>query len=161
MDLSARLQQLEQLVLEAKSMPLSSSVLVSREELLQMISEMQESIPEEIKQARWIVKDREDLLGKARAEGERIVEQAHEEQRRMALKEEVARIRIKVGRATPVDADVADDRQMTQIGMAAMREFGRIDTWVNNAGLGMYGRGGAQPNDQKRNHIEMKELGVG
>ena len=85
MDLSARLQQLEQLVLEAKSMPLSSSVLVSREELLQMISEMQESIPEEIKQARWIVKDREDLLGKARAEGERIVEQAHEEQRRMAL----------------------------------------------------------------------------
>jgi F0F1-type ATP synthase membrane subunit b/b' len=56
-----------------------------------MISEMKESIPEEIKQARWIVKDREDLLGKARAEGERIVEQAHEEQRRMALKEEVAR----------------------------------------------------------------------
>ncbi len=91
MDLSARLVQLEQLVIEAKSMPLSSSVLVSREELLQMISEMQESLPEEIKQARWIVKDREDLLGKARAEGERIVEQAHEEQRRMALKEEVAR----------------------------------------------------------------------
>ena len=72
-------------------MPLSSSVLVSRDELLQMISEMQESIPEEIKQARWIVKDREDLLGKARAEGERIVEQAHEDQRRLALKEEVAR----------------------------------------------------------------------
>src|SRR5206468_581690 len=71
MDLSARLQQLEQLVLEAKSMPLSSSVLVSRDELLQMISEMQESIPEEIKQARWIVKDREDLLGKARAAARR------------------------------------------------------------------------------------------
>jgi vacuolar-type H+-ATPase subunit H len=91
MDLVGRLQQLEQLVLEAKSMPLSSSVLVNREELLQMLSETQESLPEEIKQARWIVKDREDLLSKARAEGERIVEQAHEEQRRMALKEEVAR----------------------------------------------------------------------
>jgi vacuolar-type H+-ATPase subunit H len=91
MDLSGRLQQLEQLVLEAKSMPLSSSVLVNREEVLQMLTEMQESLPEEIKQARWIVKDREDLLGKARAEGERLVEQAHEEQRRMALKEEVAR----------------------------------------------------------------------
>jgi len=91
MDLAGRLQQLEELVLEAKSMPLSSSVLVNREEVLQMLSDMQESLPEEIKQARWIVKDREDLLGKARAEGERIVEQAHEEQRRMALKEEVAR----------------------------------------------------------------------
>ena len=56
-----------------------------------MLTDMQESLPEEIKQARWIVKDREDLLAKARAEGERIVDQAHEEQRRMALKEEVAR----------------------------------------------------------------------
>jgi F0F1-type ATP synthase membrane subunit b/b' len=91
MDLAGRLQQLEQLVLEAKSMPLSSSVLVNREEILQMLAEMQESLPEEIKQARWIVKDREDLLTKARAEGERIVDQAHEDQRRMALKEEVAR----------------------------------------------------------------------
>ncbi len=91
MDLAGRLQQLEQLVLEAKSMPLSSSVLVNRDEVLQMLTEMQESLPEEVKRARWIVKDREDLLSKARAEGERIVEQAHEEQRRMALKEEVAR----------------------------------------------------------------------
>jgi F0F1-type ATP synthase membrane subunit b/b' len=91
MDLAGRLQQLEELVLEAKSMPLSSSVLVNKDEVLEMLSEMQESLPEEIKQARWIVKDREDLLSKARAEGERIVEHAHEEQRRMALKEEVAR----------------------------------------------------------------------
>jgi vacuolar-type H+-ATPase subunit H len=91
MDLASRLQQLEELVREAKSMPLSSSVLVNREEVLEMLNEMQESIPEEIKQARWIVRDREDLLAKARADGERIVEQAREEQRRLALKEEVAR----------------------------------------------------------------------
>ena len=91
MDLSGRLEQLVQLINEAKSMPLSSSVLVNRDEILQMVGEMQESLPEEIKQARWIVKDREDLLAKARAEGERVIEQAREEQRRMALKEEVAR----------------------------------------------------------------------
>jgi F0F1-type ATP synthase membrane subunit b/b' len=90
LDLATRLLQLEELVREAKSMPLSSSVLVSRDEVLEMVKEMQESLPEEIKQARWIVKDREELLAKARAEGERIVEQAREEQRRMALKEEIA-----------------------------------------------------------------------
>jgi F0F1-type ATP synthase membrane subunit b/b' len=90
MDLATRLQQLEELVREAKSMPLSSSVLVSRDEVLQMVAEMQEALPEEIKQARWIVKDREELLAKARSEGERIVEQAREEQRRMAMKEAIA-----------------------------------------------------------------------
>jgi F0F1-type ATP synthase membrane subunit b/b' len=91
MDLAGRLQHLEELVREAKSMPLSSSVLINRDEVMELVAQMQEDLPEEIKQARWIVKDREDLLAKARAEGERIVEMAREEQRRLALKEEVAR----------------------------------------------------------------------
>jgi cell division septum initiation protein DivIVA len=89
MDLTGRLEQLEELIREAKSMPLSSSVLVNREEVLEMIAEMQEGLPEEIKRARWIVRDREELLAKARGEGERIVQQAHDEQLRMARKEEI------------------------------------------------------------------------
>lgn len=72
-------------------MPLSSSVLISRDEVLQMIHEMQQNLPEEIKQARWVVKDREELLAKARVEGDRIIEQAREEQRRLALRDQVAR----------------------------------------------------------------------
>jgi hypothetical protein len=88
-DLAARIQQLEDLVREAKSMPLSSSALVNREEVLELIAAMKETLPEEIKQARWVVKDREELLGKARGEGERIVAEAREEQLRLARKEEV------------------------------------------------------------------------
>jgi len=91
MDLAGRLSELEELVNEAKSMPLSSSVLISREDVLQMIHEMQQNLPEEIKQARWVVKDREELLAKARVEGDRIIEQAREEQRRLALRDQVAR----------------------------------------------------------------------
>jgi cell division septum initiation protein DivIVA len=91
MDLAGRLHELEELVRDAKSMPLSSSVLVNRDEVLAMLQAMQESLPEEIKQARWIVKDREELLAKARAEGERVVDLAREEQRRLAMKEAVAK----------------------------------------------------------------------
>jgi cell division septum initiation protein DivIVA len=90
MDLAGRLQQLEELVHEAKSMPLSSSVLINRDEVLELLHQMQQDLPDEIKQARWIVKDREDLLAKARAEGDKILEHAREEQVRMAHKEEVA-----------------------------------------------------------------------
>ncbi|MEA2551429.1 MAG: hypothetical protein QOE25_1198 [Actinomycetota bacterium] len=88
-DLAARLAELEEMVREAKSMPLSSSALLNRDELIEMLQQMQEELPEEIKQARWVVKDREDLLAKARAESERIVEQAHEDQLKMARREEV------------------------------------------------------------------------
>src|SRR3954464_9903959 len=56
------------------------------------------------------------------------------------LTDAVARIRNSGGRATAVGPDAAGEPQVAQIAMAAMREFGRIDAWVNNAGLGMYGR---------------------
>ena len=76
MDIAARLQQLQEIVEQAKSMPLSSSVLVNKEEVLQLIEAAQGELPEEIKQARWVVKDREELLAKARRDGEAIVEKA-------------------------------------------------------------------------------------
>ena len=44
------------------------------------------------------------------------------------------------GRAVSVLADVADPRQVEAIGDAAIQAFGRIDTWVNNAAVSMYGR---------------------
>ncbi|MFN8232966.1 MAG: hypothetical protein U0V56_05700 [Actinomycetota bacterium] len=90
MDLAGRLQQLEDMVREAKSMPLSSSALLNRDEVLEMLQEMREGLPEEIKQARWIVRDREELLAKARADAEKLVEAAREEQLRLARKEEIA-----------------------------------------------------------------------
>lgn len=89
MDLSARIQQLEELVRDAKSMPLSSSALMNRDEVLELITQMKDSLPDEIKQARWIVKDREELLAKARRDTEAMVEAAREEQLRMASHEAV------------------------------------------------------------------------
>jgi hypothetical protein len=93
MDISARIQQLEELIREAKSMPLSSSALVNREEVLELIEGLRQALPEEIKQARWVVKDREELLTKARRDAEGLVEKGRQEQSRLLAKEEV------VGRA--------------------------------------------------------------
>jgi len=89
MDLASRIQQLEDMVREAKSMPLSSSALLNREELLELIASMREQLPEEIKQARWVVRDREELLAKARREAENLVERARQEQMRLVGQEAV------------------------------------------------------------------------
>jgi hypothetical protein len=89
MDLSSLIQQLEDLVRDAKSMPLSSSALVNREEVLDLITQVKEAMPEEIRQARWVVKDREELLAKARRDAEHIVAMADQEQLRMASHEGV------------------------------------------------------------------------
>jgi hypothetical protein len=91
MDIAGRIQQLEELIMEAKSMPLSTSILINREEALELVQEMRAALPEEIKQARWVVKDREQLLTKARKDAEGIIQQALEEQHRMASQEEVVK----------------------------------------------------------------------
>jgi NAD(P)-dependent dehydrogenase (short-subunit alcohol dehydrogenase family) len=49
-------------------------------------------------------------------------------------------IRAAGGRAVYQVADVADAQQVEAIADAAVREFGRIDSWVNNAAVSMYGR---------------------
>jgi hypothetical protein len=89
MDLSSRIQQLEELIREAKSMPLSSSALVNREEVLELVDGLRQTLPEEIKQARWVVKDREELLTKARRDAEGLVEKGRQEAGRLVGREEV------------------------------------------------------------------------
>jgi short-subunit dehydrogenase len=56
------------------------------------------------------------------------------------LEHAVDDIRRHGGRASYVVADVADRERVEQIGAEAIQEFGRIDTWVNNAAVSMYGR---------------------
>jgi chromosome segregation ATPase len=89
MDITARLQQLEDMIKEAKSMPLSASALLNREELLEVVNGMKEALPEEIKQARWVVKDREELLSKARRDAEALLGKARDEQARMLSEQAV------------------------------------------------------------------------
>ena len=52
----------------------------------------------------------------------------------------VAEIRAQGGRAVYQVADVSAADEVQAIADTALREFGRIDTWVNNAGVAVYGR---------------------
>lgn len=55
--------------------------------------------------------------------------------------EEIARCLNEAGGdAIAVSADVSEWEQVEKIAQAAIEHFGRIDTWVNNAGVGMFGR---------------------
>jgi short-subunit dehydrogenase len=56
------------------------------------------------------------------------------------LERAVHEIRRQGGRAVHVVADVGDPGQVERIADVAIREFSRIDTWVNNAAVSMYGR---------------------
>ena len=73
---------------------------------------------------------------RAAARGARVVLAARNEN---DLRTACDEIRVAGGRAIFVAADVSDPKGVAAIADAAMAEFGRIDAWVNNAAVSMYG----------------------
>jgi short-subunit dehydrogenase len=57
-----------------------------------------------------------------------------------ALDQLASELRQKGTQVATVAADVGKQEDVERIGQAAMERFGRIDTWVNNAGISIYGR---------------------
>ena len=76
------------------------------------------------------------------------------------LRKAVDRIRASGGRATYFVADVSDAEAMEDLANHAINEFGGFDTWVNNAGLGLYGRTTDVPLADKRRLFDINFWGV-
>lgn len=91
MDLIERIEELQVLVEEAKAVPLSASAVVNRDEMLELLAELKQELPDEVRQAKWIVRDRDDLIERARKEAERMVEEARGERSRLIDNSDVVR----------------------------------------------------------------------
>ena len=72
MDVLVLIDKLDDLVHNAKAVPLTDQVRIDREEIYDILDQMRATIPEEIKQARWIVHERESMLAEAKKEAEQI-----------------------------------------------------------------------------------------
>src|ERR671916_853968 len=92
MDVLVLIDKLDDLVHNAKQVPLTDQVRVDKDEIYDLLDQMRSTIPEEIKQARWIVKERQEMLAEAKREAERLVGQAREQAAREASQQEVVRI---------------------------------------------------------------------
>src|SRR6476620_6143379 len=91
MDVLVLIDKLDDLVHNAKPIPLSDNVRVDKEEIYDLLDQMRATIPEEIKQARWIVKERQEMLAEAKRAAERIVKEARERQNQLVSDEEVTK----------------------------------------------------------------------
>ncbi|HVR32070.1 MAG TPA: hypothetical protein VMS74_05100 [Acidimicrobiia bacterium] len=89
---------------EAKSMPLSANVLVDKDEFLSMLDRMRVALPDELRAARWMVREREAFIARTNERAEEIIDRAKSESRRMVsesyvLAEAVEEANILVRRA--------------------------------------------------------------
>ena len=89
--------------------------------------------------------------------GARVVMAARNE---ADLNSSAEEIRANGGQVLAVVTDVADEAAVSRLGEAALLEFGTIDTWVNNAGLSIYGKLTEVPLEDKRKMFDINFWGV-
>ena len=92
MDVLVLIDKLDDLVHNAKAVPLTDQVRIDREEIYDILDQMRATIPEEIKQARWIVKERQEMLAEAKREADRILGEAREQAVREASQTEIVKL---------------------------------------------------------------------
>ena len=73
-------------------MPLSSSHLLNnKDEVIELLEDALERLPDELRQARWLLKEREEFLARTQREADEIVEVARTQAARMVQKTEIVR----------------------------------------------------------------------
>ena len=75
----------------ARAMPLSSSVLVARDELLTLLEAALDRLPDELRQARWLLRERDEFMDQRRREAENLLEDVRAQAERMVQRTEIVR----------------------------------------------------------------------
>ena len=83
------IDRIAEIIREARSMPLSSSALVNRAELSDLVEQLRASMPSELTRARSILRDGQDVLERAGQEAQRVLERARQERERLLSKTEI------------------------------------------------------------------------
>lgn len=88
----ALLQRVAGMIGGARALPLSSSVkLDNKDEILELLREASERLPEELRQARWMLKEREEYLAATQRKADELVEAARSEAQRLVQRTEIVK----------------------------------------------------------------------
>ncbi len=79
------------IVATAPSMPLSSSPRIDRDEVIELLEDALVRLPDEIRQARWMLKERQEFLDKTKREADELLGAARQQAERMVQRTEVVR----------------------------------------------------------------------
>ncbi len=103
MDIMALIDRIEELIDSSRNVPLSSSKMVDPDKVFEIIDEIRAQFPDELKQARWIVKERQEMLEEAEKEANRVLEEARDRAKTLASEQEVVKL------AEQQRAEILDD----------------------------------------------------
>ena len=79
MDLQYLIDRLETIVTGAKRVPISNKLMLDEQELADLIDQMRTVIPEEVRTARKIMRERDSILSEAQQQADDVLKNAHQQ----------------------------------------------------------------------------------
>ena len=101
----AILQHVIQIIDQARPMPLSASSMINKEEILPVLQQALASLPDELRAARWLLKERDEFRARMEKEGEEIIAAARARAEQMVQRTEVARAAEQKARQIVTEAE--------------------------------------------------------
>lgn len=90
-DAEGLIRQALETVATARAMPLSASVLVARDELVEVLQAALDRFPDELRQARWLLKERDEFIAQRKREAENLLDDVRAQAERMVQRTEIVR----------------------------------------------------------------------
>lgn len=85
------LRRVVNLIDSARPMPLSSSVMINKDEVLELLDEVMARFPEELRAARWLLRERDEFLEKTRRDADDLIADARTRVAHMVQRTEVVK----------------------------------------------------------------------
>lgn len=89
------LEQMEELIESAKGSLFGSKVNIDKEELVELITDIRLSLPDDMKQAEWVSTERQRIIFDAQEEAEKIIKEANEEAEALCEENQITQMAYK------------------------------------------------------------------
>ena len=154
-DIQAKLDALTEMVETARSMPMSASCIVNRTDMLTLLDQVREMLPAELREAQFVIKDRNEVVEDGRRRAERLVSEAMEERDRLVSETEVVRQAEREADRVVEDANEQAGRMQMEVDDYVDAKLANFEVVLNKV-LTAVERG----RDKLRGRQELDALGV-
>jgi septal ring factor EnvC (AmiA/AmiB activator) len=127
-DVEALLRHLHAMVDTARPAPLSTQVKIDRDEVLDVLDQAIERLPDEVRASRWLLKDRDEFLARTQREADDILAAARGQAERMVQRSEVMKAAEAKARRIVESARAEASRQRNEADDFCDKRLAQLET---------------------------------
>jgi hypothetical protein len=126
-DILYLVDRLEELVGMGKRVPFSGRVMVEEEEFLVLVDQLRVAVPNEIKQAQRVIKERERIIAEAQEEATKILDTARKRAEYYVSEQGILNEARQQGEEVLRQAEELRKRTMGELDVYALQQFNKVE----------------------------------